>query len=368
MNSREIDLIYTIKQMVLLQTIFPLLGRIGWHVIPSRRRRNLYISKEAARLEKALKSGNLRQAVLVYDNSVSPPSYGDFINVLMIGRFLAANQIVIDLILTNTDYLEYFSSLLTKNKLDEFVEEEKTVAESLIMGINITVCTSRELTEVLGQREKNGEYIVFHDYVKNHRATYHMAFDLAKLVLANARSDISNLTLFSKNTTFVHSMELPTAKYIAFACRWNESWGQHRNMSAELFLNLVNLLRNEFPTYGLLAVSDRIGCDHFRSIANENQLACSFSKDYSGSFLGDAALVLNSEAWVQIRGGGIGIIPLWSDLPFLFFGRISNERSLLNKSTSHLRNDNQRFIVDYGLPSDRRIKKFLSQMNLKLDS
>ena len=366
--SRAIDLNSRTKQVILLQTILPLLSRLGWYVIPSRRSRNLYIKKEAARLEQSLRSGNLQKAVLVYDHSVSPPSYGDFINVLMIGRFLVAHQVDVGLILTDSEFLDNFSRLLDQKKLYEFVEEEKRVAEALVAGIKIDVCTSQELKHLLSQREMEGQQVIFAEYVKKNLGIYNLAFDFTKLMLKNSRSDIKKLTLFSKNMNFVHSMELPTAKYVAFACRWNKSWGQHRNMSTELFVNIVKLLSAEFPSFEIIAVSDRIGCDHFRSIANDYRLACSFSKDYSESFLGDVSLVLGSDAYVQIRGGGVGVIPLWSDLPFLFFGRVSSERSLLSRRTAQLRNRNQQFIVDFGLPSDRRLKKHLSRLRLEIYS
>jgi|LakMenEpi03Aug12_release.lakeMendotaPanAssembly.Ray.scaffolds.fasta_scaffold267056_2 hypothetical protein len=357
-----------LNQIVVLQFTFPLLARLAWLVVPSRRKRNLHVKKEVTRLKKALSAGNLVKAVLVYDNSISPPSYGDFINVLMIGRVLAAHEVAVELILANSVLAKNYLNLLSQDQLDEFIEEEKKMAAALVAGIKINVCSSRELIEVLDQREKDGVFIIFHDYVKSNQAFYYLSFDFTKQILSISRSDINNLTLFSKNSTLVDSLELPKAKYVSFACRWNLTWGQYRNMSADLFIKLVKLLKTEFPNHDLLVVSDQKGCDHFRKIANENQLICLFSKDYSDSFLGDATLVLNSEAWVQFRGGGIGSIPIWSDLPFLFFGRISSERSLLKKSTSQLRNDNQRFIVDYGLPSDRRIRKFLSQLSLNLNS
>jgi len=354
-----IDLIKRLKQVIFLQTVFPLISRISWYVNPTRRKRNSYIKNEAARLEQGLRSGNLQRAVLVYDNSVSPPSYGDFINVLMIGRFLVAHHVDVELILTSSGFPSFYSNLLGEDQLQEFVENEKRIATAFVLDIKIDICSSQELRLLLSQYEMEGKYLVFRNYVLNQLTIYDLAFDFTKKMLANSSRAIRDLTLFSKNSIFVNNPILPESKYISFACRWNESWSQHRNMTTELFLNLVNLLRIEFPSHDLIAVSDQKGCDHFRNIASRNQLRCSFSKDYSDSFLGDATLALNSEAWVQIRGGGIGIIPLWSDVPFLYFGRISGEQALLSKRTSQFRKLNQRFFVDYGAPSKRRLKKWL---------
>ena len=351
-----------LNQIFILQFTLPLIIKFAWHLIPSRRKRFSYISNESKRLLKALECQSLRKVVLVYDNSSSPLSYGDFINVLMIGRFLAACQIDVKLILTNSVFLPFFVSRFSKEQLNEFVEEEKRIAENLVDRIEVEFCSSQDLGLVLDRCETDGWYVVFHELVRKNKPFYFLAFNLTKSLLVGSPEEIKALTLFSKSTSFVSDQRRPSAKYVTFACRWNQSWGQYRNMSTELFVNMVKLLSVEFPSFEIIAVSDRIGCDHFRNIANDFQLACSFSKDYSDSFLGDVSLVLGSEGYVQIRGGGLGIIPLWSDLPFLFFGRISSEQALLSRKTSQFRNINQRFFVDYGLPSNRRLKKKLAQM------
>lgn len=350
------------NQVLILQFALPIIAKIFWHVIPSRRSRLSSIRNETKNIINAIQSGNLLRATLIYDNSISPPSYGDFINVLMIARVLSAYQVDVKLVLTKTDSYSFFPDRFTTDELIDFVAEEIEIAKTLVQGVTIELTTSQELDELINRDTTNGRYVVFHQIVQNKRPIYHLAFNLTKSLLKKSSPETKNLVLFARHLSFVSKQRSPQVQYVAFACRWNQSWGQYRNMSTELFVNMVKLLTAEFPTFEIIAVSDRIGCDHFRRIADDNQLVCQFSKDYSDSFLGDAALVLNSEAWVQIRGGGIGMIPLWSDLPFLFFGRISSEQALLSRKTSQFRNLNQRFVVDYGLPSKRRLKKKLARM------
>ena len=356
------------NQVLILQFALPLLVRVLWRVSPNRRKRLSSIRNESENLLEAIEGGIFRRAVLVYDNSISPPSYGDFINVLMLARFLSAQKIKTKLLLTNNKFLPFFADRFTAGELNEFVQEQKGIASNLVEGIEIEICSLQDLGGLIDQNVADGSYIVFHELVKNHKPIYFFAFNLTKSLLAKSTTEIQSLTYLSRNVSFVPNRKFPDTKYIAFPCRWNNSWGQYRNMSTELFLNLVKLLSNEFPTYELVAISDQIGCDHFRTIAKQNNLDCRFSKDYSDSFLGDVTLLLNCEAWVQIHGGGIGNIALWSDLPFLWFGRISSEQALLSKRTSHFISSDQRFFIDYGLPSEHRMRKWLLKMasDLKL--
>ena len=42
-----------------------------------------------------------------------------------------------------------------------------------------------------------------------------------------------------------------------------------------------------------------------------------FSKDFSNDFIGDISLILNSDFYFQFRGGGISLIPIFSNVPYL---------------------------------------------------
>ena len=354
------------NQVLILQFALPIIAKIFWHVSRSRRSRLSSIRNETENIFNAIQSGNLLRATLIYDNSISPPSYGDFINVIMIARVLAAYQVDVKLVLTKTDYYSFYPDRFTTDELNDFIGEEIVIAKTLVQGVTIELCSSQELGELINGDAIDGRYVVFHEIVKSGTPFYYLAFNLTKSLLKKSSCETKNRVLFARHSSFVSNQRGPQVQYVAFACRWNESWGQYRNMSAELFINLSKILKNAFPNHELLVVSDRIGCDHFRSIALDHQLTCSFSKDYSDSFLGDATLVLNSEAWVQIRGGGIGIVPLWSDMPFLYFGRISSEQALLSKRTSQLNKLNQRFFVDYGAPSKHRLMKWLGFLALSI--
>lgn len=115
-----------------------------------------------------------------------------------------------------------------------------------------------------------------------------------------------------QNVEIVHAKNT----YVTWACRYSERWSIERNLSDEEFIRTYAHLRQRFPDQGIMVVSDAVGCAHFAELARRHRLDCMFSKQYSQTFLGDGALILNSEFCLQVLGGGIAVIPIFSKIPY----------------------------------------------------
>ena len=70
-----------------------------------------------------------------------------------------------------------------------------------------------------------------------------------------------------------------------------------------------------------------------------------FSKDYSNDFLGDAALVLNSEFFFAFRGGGMSEIAVMSRTPYECLDPIMNNDFWDRNNLSSWKGDSQSRIV-----------------------
>ena len=106
-------------------------------------------------------------------------------------------------------------------------------------------------------------------------------------------------------------------------------------------------------------MSDQVGCDHFRSIAEAAGYSCYYSQDYAKNFLESGALILKSEAWVQIKGGGIAIFIIWSKISHLTYLVPAHEYSInafyLSKNSKL-----QKFRIVYGVPSRKMLLRDIS--------
>ena len=91
------------------------------------------------------------------------------------------------------------------------------------------------------------------------------------------------------------------------------------------FISMYSQIRIKYPHHLVMIISDQVGCNHFRKLSDKHNLYTLFSKDFSQSFLGDAALILNSDCFFQLRGGGIAIIPMFSVMPYEITCPLGNE-------------------------------------------
>jgi hypothetical protein len=115
----------------------------------------------------------------------------------------------------------------------------------------------------------------------------------------------------------------------------------------------------------IMIVSDQAGCDHYRSIAEAADHSCYYSQDYAKNFLESGALILKSEAWVQIKGGGIGIFVIWSKIAHLTYLVPAHEYSI---SEGYLRRNSkfQKFKIFYGMPSRKRLRRDIANFQQEI--
>jgi hypothetical protein len=111
--------------------------------------------------------------------------------------------------------------------------------------------------------------------------------------------------------------------------RLNKLWGPERNLSEEAFLSYEKRLRLLHPSANIILISDQAGCDHYLQIANMHKLDMQCSKDFGDSFFDDCYLILNSDFYHQLLGGGIGMVPIFSNMPYEVVDRAINEISWL---------------------------------------
>jgi len=114
----------------------------------------------------------------------------------------------------------------------------------------------------------------------------------------------------------------------------------------EEFRKIYSYLRIRFPQSEIMIVSDAIGCRHYLSLSKELGIEdLLFSKDYSPDFLGDTALVMNSQMFFSFRAGGIGQVPLLSKMPFEILGPLMNEIPLNKNEVTSWQTESQSFVV-----------------------
>jgi hypothetical protein len=287
-------------------------------------RKKQFAKHEANCIELELRRGAF-QITLVYDNYVSPPTYGDYLYVILLGRYFVAQGRTVNFLIVDSEYRDDWCDLTGLEK-EKFVSDQVILAEALLDSAFAKI--ERVSWDNAQKRidASASEYFPFRDLICKKVAIYNHCFNLLNQLLLHKDY------LFLKRILFSHEQISSKVvisevgkKYVTLACRYSKKWAFNRNMSDKEFLSLCERLRQTYPHHATMIVSDHIGCDYFSQLAQKNNLDILFSNKYSQSFLGDGALVLGSEFFVQVRGGGIAIFPMFSTVPYEIVAPLHNE-------------------------------------------
>lgn len=287
-------------------------------------RKKRFAKHEANSIELELRRGAV-QVTLVYDNYVSPPTYGDYLYVILLGRYFVAQGRRVNFLIVDSEHRDDWCDLTG-------IEKEKFVSDQVILAEALLDSTFAKIERVSWDNALQriaasaSGYFPFRDCIDRREAIYNHCFNLLNQLLFHKDC------LFLKHVLFSHEQISSKVvisevgkKYVTLACRYSKKWGFYRNMSDKEFLSLCERLRQTYPHHATMIVSDQIGCDYFSQLAQKNNFDIIFSKKYSQSFLGDGALVLGSEFFLQVRGGGIAIFPMFSTVPYEIVAPLANE-------------------------------------------
>ena len=266
------------------------------------------------------------KAVVVYDNLVSPPTYGDYLIMVMAARYFTAHDIPVEFYVVDSGRREDWAALSDADRAT-FTAAQIDIAEAFLERFPATVrrVTWAELSSVLAAAPRE-RLILFEERVAARRSFYNDMYNSLNMLMASTDDAVRSRYLLSREDI---GDRMPAGMspqpYVAWHCRYSERWGPTRNTSVAEFLDGYRILRRRFPKSALLVVSDPVGCAHFKEIARANGLDLLFSKDVSDSFLGDAMLVLGADFYFQKPGGGMGIVAMYSELPFEMHCLLTNE-------------------------------------------
>ncbi len=303
----------------------------------ARRKRN-----SATRLSGAVFRGQRReQAVtVVYDNLVSPPTIGDFLLVVLLARYFAFQPARTQFIIIEGEERQDWKDLSADLRAG-LVEAQAQLLAQLLDNAHTTVKRMgwQEASAVLSQ--DNEALVIGADLVKSRQPIYNHAFNLLNNLMAASLEPPQNYLLTASDFGSDDPLRSQSNGYVALHARYSVSWGLERNLSPENLVRISKFLRDSYPDLAIVIVSDSAGCEYFRTHSDQHNLDLLFSKDFSRSFSGDCEIILRSELYLQFRGGGIGVIPMFSDHPYVIVDPAANETPWSSKKFCSWSTDQQ---------------------------
>ncbi|MCF8169440.1 MAG: tetratricopeptide repeat protein, partial [Rhodoferax sp.] len=194
------------------------------------------------------------------------------------------------------------------------------------------------------------DIVVFRDRVMSRAPIYNDSFNIFNHLLSFENSSVAEISQL-KLSDFPSRLEkqggLPKC-YVSWHARYSEKWAPERNLSPPMFFRYLDRIKKLHPGKDIILVSDRIGCDYYKKLLkeadNNSGANITFSKDYGGDFFDDCFIILNSVQYFQLLGGGIGMIPIFSTMPYEIIDQCWNEKPWAHpKFTSWATADQNRY-------------------------
>jgi hypothetical protein len=255
---------------------------------------------------------------VVYDVSCSPPTYGDFLMVLMLARFFMTCEIKTHFIITRDRYRSDWKSL-SSDEIQLLIEDYLKISKLLLNRdcADVAILPESEFEKKIESVCSGRGHVAFGERVKGREQFYNLCIHLESKLLDRVSDKLlSNYLLSGDEASTWDSAIYCKHRYITWHLRRSLKWGFHRNMTDEDFLTIFNYLKVKYPNHEIMIVSDENGCKYFRELAKNTDLNCIFSKDYSKTFIGDCSLILRGDYHFMLNGGGISLISMFSRMPY----------------------------------------------------
>jgi hypothetical protein len=304
---------------------------------------------ELSKIKKIIKSKTYSTVTIVYDLKVSPPTIGDFLSVVMLCRYFSCYSFKVNFLILN-DTLRDDWQILNNEQASKFILQLESIYYDIQNNNKSTLCICTSETDMKQYVEIENVYVPYKNFCVNRIPIYTKSFNLLNLLLASESTIFLNNFLLSKETFQLKCIfNVPKIPYITWHLRYNEKWGVDRNINKSTFYKIYNSLKNLYYGYKIIIISDKVGCLHVKNFLSDDIHDISFSIDFSEGFIQSAHLILNSSFYFQYRGGGIGMIPVYSNIPYIIIETMAYEKmwSLL-RFTSWANPKQTRFLsIDY---------------------
>ncbi len=348
----------------LRKIILILPGRVGEELILPRLRhvysrlpflawrRKRYAGNEARRLRSSVKA-KCNRFVIIIDYEVFGINYGETVIILALARYINAQNCHVVIYLANTESLfsekhkVFYRNENSTESVECYIDDIVHMVETLLSPnlSSIQLISANEFQDIAYSNDD--QFLLFEDFVKDRRFIVGDCFNVLNNLLAKSTETVKEDVLFSSNEFDVAFPEsFPNCPYVSWNCRYS-THDTYRQTTPGEFRKGYEYLRTRFPSRRILIVSDPIGCQHYSALAQELEIDdLLFSREYSTDLLGDAALIMKSEFFFFIRGGGICIFPILSRMPYEMSGPLGHETMWDRRRLTSWQEESQRFVVE----------------------
>ena len=287
--------------------------------------------------------------VVTYDNLASPPTIGDLLCVIMCARFFANKDFKVIFHLIDDGYRADWKDL-SDNEIKKFVELQLMIIKSFTSNLKIEIKKISFSDHVIAVKNNaDSKYVfLFKNETLNRSPIYAYSFNVLNYLLSSETNEFLEKFLLS-STSLETKNQVSQTNYVTFNARRNMNWDKNRNLTEYEFFKYYDRIRLKHESKKIILVSDLVGIEYYMNLAAKKNLRLEQSKSFGYGFVDDAYLVLNSDFYYQLKGGGLGMVALMSDLPFEIAVGTINENYWRYPTLTSWQKPSQNYINDIRL-------------------
>ena len=252
---------------------------------------------------------------VVYDNLVSPPTYGDFLQVVMLARYLKASGADVIFTIIDNGQRRHDWKALDSDEQVSLVQDQVELASKLL-GAKV---------QVRPEIVSSGTYTVFSDDVLTRSAIYVKTPLLLNTLIKRSEKPLPQdfLLTTGRGNQLADNLDRESAPLVAWNVRKGR-WGPDRNNTQEQVITDFRDIRKLFPSHRIVLLSTPDAIDwvfdillksgDLHSDTTEEQIL--FPQPTTG-YLNAMLWLLSADEYFQREGGGMGMTAIFSEVPFL---------------------------------------------------
>ena len=252
---------------------------------------------------------------IFYDNFVSPPAYGEFLQVVMLARYLKASGAEVSFFIIDDGKRRVEWEALDLDEQVSLVQDQVELASKLLDA----------KIEVLTETSNSSSYIVFGANVLARLAIYDKIPLLLNTLIETSEESLPAdfLLPIGWGKELEEELDLQNVPFVAWNVRKGR-WGPDRNNTQEQVITDFRDIRKLFPSHRIVLLSTPDAIDwvfdillksgDLHSDTTEEQIL--FPQPTTG-YLNAMLWLLSADEYFQREGGGMGMTAIFSEVPFL---------------------------------------------------
>jgi len=283
---------------------------------------NSSIKKECKKL-RALLDTEQASIRIVYDNLTCPPAYGEFVQVVMLARYLKASGGDVKFIILDDGERRDDWCYLDLEEQESFVRDQIEIATRIL---------SSEI-EVLKGIPNSSSYTVLGANVFARTAIYTKTPLLLNTLIETSKEPLPADFLLPAGwgKELGEERDLQDVPFVACNVR-KGLWASDRDSVQEQVIADVREIRKLFPNHRIVLLSSHAGIEWVSSVLLESGDLHSGTSEAqilipqpTTGYINAMAWLLSADEYFQREGGGMGTIAIFSEVPYLI---VSKDRGI----------------------------------------